>query len=93
MEWIISIFSSILSLLSLLFQQRQGRKKVVLTVEETYPGEAKEEIVGYEDKHYPKPIKRIVRTPGKTVRRKYLIEDRPKRPWGKKRVNPFNLKG
>ena len=89
MEWIISIFFSILSLLLPQWQRRE----VLLTVEEKYLGEAKEVIVGYEDKHYPKPIKQNVRTPEKTIRRKYSIEDRPKRLWGKKRVNPVNLKG
>ena len=92
MEWIISIFSSILSL----FLPRWQRRDIVLTVEEIHPGEEKEVIVGYEDKHYSKPIKRTVRTPRKRIRRKYLIEDRPlgvKRFWGKKKANSVNLKG
>ena len=85
MEWIITILSSLLSLLSPLWR----RKNLSLVVEETHPGEVKEVIVGYEDKHYPKPIKRTVRTPGKKVRREYLLKESSprwiKKFWGKRK--------
>ena len=86
MEWIISILSSLLSFLLPLLRKRDA----VLVVEETHPREVKEVVVGYEDKHYPKPIKQTVRIPGKKVRRKYLIKESGpqwiKRFWGKKKV-------
>ena len=92
MEWIISILSSVFSLLLPLWRKRD----VVLVVEETHPEEVKEIHVGYEDKPYPKPIKRTVRIPKKVVRREYLIKESGprwiKRFWGKRKTNSVNSK-
>ena len=95
MEWIISILSSFFSLLLPLWRKRD----VVLVVKERYPEEVKEIHVGYEDKSYPKPIKRTVRIPGKVVRTEYLIKESSPRWirwvkgfWGKRKTNSVNSK-